>query len=182
MRIQRRISLLIATATFLLSTSFAQQVKTDYDRGTDFKQYKSYSWGNVQTPNPLWVNRIKAAVDSALLSKGWTQVRSGGNVSIMAMEMTQDHQTLNTYYDSFGGGWGWGGRFGGLGDGFGQSTTTQETYRVGSLIVDLFDSSTKQLIWRGSSSDVLSDKSNKNIKNLNRRVAKVFNSFPPRRR
>jgi hypothetical protein len=24
----------------------------------------------------------------------------------MAMEMTQSHQTLNTYYDNFGGGWG----------------------------------------------------------------------------
>jgi hypothetical protein len=27
------------------------------------------------------------------------------------MEMTKDHRTLNTYYDSFGGGWGWGGGF-----------------------------------------------------------------------
>jgi hypothetical protein len=32
---------------------------------------------------------------------------SGGNVSIVAMEMTQDHQTLNTYYDGFAGGWNW---------------------------------------------------------------------------
>jgi hypothetical protein len=182
MKMQHRISLFIANAVLFLSASFAQQVKTDYDRGANFSQYRSYSWVNVQTSNPLWVDRIKAAVNTTLVAKGWTQVQSGGNVSIMAMEMTQNHQTLNTYYDSFGGGWGWGGRFGGLGEGFGQSTTTQETYRVGTLVVDLFDSNTKHLIWRGSLSDVLSNKSNKNIRNLNKGVAKMFEHVPPDRR
>jgi len=121
-------------------------------------------------------NRIKAAVNSALAAKGWTQVESGGNVSIMAMEMTSSHQTLNTYYDSFGGGWGWRGGFGG---GFGDAATTEETYRVGTLVVDLFDSNTRKLIWRGSASDTLSDKSDKNIKNLDKGVNKMFDHFPP---
>ena len=38
---------------------------------------------------------------------------------------------------------------------------------------------TKTLIWRGSSSDVLSDKSDKNIKNLDKGVQKLFDHFPP---
>jgi hypothetical protein len=164
------IALMYATA------SFAQQVKTDYDRNADFGQYKTYSWEKVQTQNPLWVDRIKAAVNSALTAKGWTQVESGGNVSIMAMEMTRSHQTLNTYYDGFGGGWGWRGGFGG---GFGDATTTEDTYKVGTLVVDLFDSNTKKLIWRGSASDTLSDKSDKNIKNLDKGVEKMFDHFPP---
>ena len=161
------------------TASFAQQVKTDYDRSADFSQYKTYSWEKVQSQNPLWVDRIKTAVNSALAAKGWTQVESGGNVSIVAMEMNQSHQTLNTYYDSFGGGWGWGRRFGGFGDDFGESTTTPETYRVGTLVVDLFDTSSKNLIWRGSLSDVLSDKASKNIKNLDKGVVKLFDHFPP---
>ena len=77
-------------------------IKTDYDRTADFSHYKTYSWGNVHTENALLVDRIKAAVNSALAAKGWTEVKSGGDVSIMAMEMTKDHQTLNTYYDHFG--------------------------------------------------------------------------------
>jgi hypothetical protein len=48
----------------------------------------------------------------------------------IAMEMTEDHRTLNTYYDNFGGGWGWRRWGGGFGDGFGTSTTTEETYKV----------------------------------------------------
>jgi hypothetical protein len=154
-------------------------VKTDFDRSADFSRYKTYSWEKVHTENPLWVDR-KAAVNSALSGNGWTEVESGGNVAIMAMEMTKDHRALNTYYDSFGGGWGWRGWFGGgLGDGFGDSTTTESAYKVGTLVVDLFDSNTKKLIWRGSASDTLSDKSDKNIKNLDKGVEKMFDHFPP---
>ena len=55
----------IGLALFLANASFAQQVKTDYDRAAHFSQYKTFSWKKVQTPDPLWVNRIKAAVDAA---------------------------------------------------------------------------------------------------------------------
>jgi len=178
MNVQRRFSWFAGIALCIANASFAQQVKTDYDRSADFSQYKTYSWEEVHTQNDLWVDRIKAAVNSALTAKGWTLMESGGNVSIMAMEMTQSHQTLNTYYDNFGRGWGWRG-WGGLGNGFGESTTMENTYKVGTLVVDLFDSSTKKLVWRGSSSDALSDKSGKNIKNLDKGVAKMFQHFPP---
>jgi hypothetical protein len=176
MTFQHRSFYFIGSALLLAAGAFAENVKTDYDRSADFNQYKTYSWENVHTENPLWVDRIKAAVNSALAAKGWTEVKSGGNASIMAMEMTRSHQTLNTFYDSFGGGWGWRGGFGG---GFGDATTTEDTYKVGTLVVDLFDSNTKKLIWRGSASDTLSDKSDKNIKNLDRGVDKMFEHFPP---
>jgi len=45
--------------------------------------------------------------------------------------------------------------------------------------VDLFDSKTKTLIWRGSANDTLSDQSDKNIKNLDKAVNKLFEHFPP---
>jgi len=102
----------------------AQQVKTDYDRSANFGQYKTYSWEQVKTTDTLDVDRIKTAVHVALMAKGWTQVDSGGDVSIVAMEITRDQQTLNTFYNGFGGGWGWR-RFGG--GGLGEATTTTET-------------------------------------------------------
>jgi len=153
----------------------AQQVKTDYDRSANFAQYKTYSWEHVKTQDPLDVDRIKTAVNGVLAAKGWTQVDSGGDVSIVAMEITHNQQTLNTFYDGLGGGWGWR-RFGG--GGFGEATTTTETYKVGTVVVDLFDSKTKQLIWRGSASDTLSNNSDKNIKNLDKGVEKMFKNFP----
>jgi len=57
MNMQRRISFFIGIALLFTTASFAQQVKTDYDRSTDFSQYKSYSWENVNTQNLLWWGR-----------------------------------------------------------------------------------------------------------------------------
>jgi hypothetical protein len=163
----------------LAGTASAQQVKTDYDRSANFAQYKTYSWEHVKTKDPLDVDRIKNDVNAALSAKGWTQVASGGDVCIIALQMTRNQQTLNTFYDGFGGGWGYR-RFGGGGfGGFGDATTTTETYKVGTLVVDLFDAKTKQLLWRGSASDTLSNNSNTNIKNLNKGVEKMFKQFPP---
>ena len=174
MKLQRRIFASVGIAFLYATALFAQQVQTDYDRGADFSRYKTYSWEKVQTQGQLWVDRIKEAVNSALAAKGWTQVESGGGVAVVAIETTQKEQTLNTFYDGFGGGWRWRG-FGGFGD----STTTTDTYRVGTLVVDLFDAGTKKLIWRGSASDTLSDKSDKNIKTLDKGVQKMFDRFPP---
>jgi hypothetical protein len=176
MKIQNTILFSIAMFFALTAASFAEQVKTDYDHNANFGQYRTYSWEKVQTKDPLLVDRIKDAVNGALTAKGWTQVDSGGDVSVVAMEITQQQQTLNTFYDGFGGGWGWR-RFGG--GGFGEATTTTETYKVGSLVVDLFDAKTKTLIWRGSSSDTLSNNAQKNTKNLDKEVQKMFAHFPP---
>lgn len=174
MNAHRTIAGFLGAMLLTATASFAQQVKTDYDRDSDFGHYSTYSWEKVQTPDPLWVDRIKEAVNSALAAKAWKQVDSGGDVAVVAIETTQTQQTLNTFYDGFGGGWRWRG-FGGFGD----STTTVDTYRVGTLVVDLFDSSTKKLIWRGSASETLSDKSDKNIKTLDKGVQKMFDRFPP---
>jgi len=175
MKVQNTLFFSIATFFVLTAALFAQQVKTDYDHNADFGQYRTFSWEKVKTQDPLLVNRIKDAVNGALIAKGWTQVESGGDVCILAMEITQNQQTLNTFYDGFGGGWRWRG----LG-GFGDATTTTETYQVGTLVVDLFDAKAKNLIWRGASSDTLSNNAEKNTKNLDKGVEKMFAHFPPK--
>jgi hypothetical protein len=176
MKLQRIVLALVGVIFLFAGALPAQEVKTDYDRSANFAQYKTYSWEHVKTKDPLDVDRIKSAVNAALAAKGLTQVDSGGDVSVIAIEMTQNQQTLNTFYDGFGGGWGWR-RFGG--GGLGEATTTTETYKVGTLVVDLYDAKTKTLIWRGSASDTLSNNSDKNIKNLDKGVEKMFKKFPP---
>jgi hypothetical protein len=176
MKVQRAVFVLMGIMLLFAGKLSAQQVKTDYDRNANFGKYKTYSWEQVKTKNPLDADRIKNDVNAVLAAKGWTQVNSGGDVSIVAMEITQNQQTLNTFYDGFGGGWGWRGFGGG---GFGEATTTTETYKEGTLVVDLFDAKTKKLLWRGTSSDTLSNNSNKNIKNLDKGVEKMFKEFPP---
>ena len=176
MKMQKVMLALVGMTLVFAGMASAQQVKTDYDRSANFALYKTYSWEHVETKDPLNVDRIKHAVNAVLAARGWTLVDSGADVAVLAMEITRDQQTLNTFYDGLGGGWGWR-RFGG--GGFSEATTTTDTYTVGTVVVDLFDTKTKQLIWRGSASDTLSNNSDKNIKNLNESVDKMFKHFPP---
>ncbi len=151
-------------------------VNTDYDKNANFAKFHSYSWIDVKAGDPLWVDRIKSAVDSQLSAKGWQKMPSGGDASISAFGSTKNQQTLNTFYDGLGGGWGWRRGWGG---GMSESTTTVENTPVGTLVVDVFDSGTKKLVWRGTASDTLSNKPDKNDKKLDKDVADMFKKFPP---
>src|ERR1700730_18638363 len=126
MKLQKVALVLMGMVLLFAGRSSAQDVKTDYDRNANFTQYKTYSWEKVQTQDPLMVDRIKSAVSGALAAKGMMEVPSGGDLSIVAMETTQDQQSLDTFYNGFGGGWRWGG--------FGDATTTTENYKVGTLV------------------------------------------------
>ena len=130
MNVQRKIFASFGIVLLSATAALAQQVKTDFDRSANFGEYKTYSWEKVQTQDPLMVDRIKEAVNASLTAKGWTPVESGGNVAIVAIEMTKNQQTLNTFYDGFGRGWRWGG-------GFGNATTTVDNYKVGTTAVRL---------------------------------------------
>ncbi len=154
----------------LTTTSFASRVSTDYDHAAKFGSYKTYSWTKIATVNSIWDARVKNAVNKELAARGWTQVPSGGDVSVVAVASTRTEQQLYTNYNGFGGR-----RFGG----FGGATTTVDNYKVGTLVVDIFDAGSKNLIWRASASDTLSDNPEKNTKNLDKGVQKMFSHFPP---
>jgi hypothetical protein len=45
----------------------------------------------------------------------------------------------------------------------------------------MFDANTKHLIWRGTATDTLSGKPDKNTGKLDKAVEKMFSHFPPKR-
>jgi hypothetical protein len=47
MNMQRTILSCVGSVFLFASASFAQQVKTDYDRSANFSQYKTYFWEKV---------------------------------------------------------------------------------------------------------------------------------------
>jgi hypothetical protein len=170
---QARLFFGLALMLAIGTTAFAQDVKTDYAKGTDFTQYKTFMWiKEPETTNPLTKQRVIDDVNAALTAKGLKLVTGDADLCIAAHAATSQKRTLNTFYDGFGGGWRWGGRFG-------SATTTVDTYTVGTLVVDIFDSKTKDAIWRGTSSKTLSGDPEKNAGNLNKAVAKMFKDFPP---
>jgi Domain of unknown function (DUF4136) len=148
----------------------AQQVQTDYDKTKNFADYHSYYWTKVDGPNPLMNQRVQDAIDAQLQKKGWSKQEGSGQVALAALGTTQTKKDLQTFYS--GSAWGWGG----LG---GSSTTSVNEYKEGTLVVDMYDNSSHQLLWRGTAADTVSDKPEKNEKKLDKAVEKMFEKFPP---
>ncbi len=181
--------LLLATALLFGSSAavFAGNVRMDYDHSVNFSQYHTYCWGQVKTSDPFYVDRIKQAVNQRLQSKGWRLVASGGAVTVFATDNVHNHKETQTMYDGIGGGWGGGWGWGGWGWGggwpqsdFGDATTTTSKQPVGNLVIDMFDSTSKKLLWRCLATEDLSTNANRNTKQMDGDIAKMFKDFPPK--
>ena len=162
----------------------ADNVKTDYDKNADFSRVHTYSWGQVKTSNELYQSRIKQAVDKDLQAKGWQMVESGGDATIFATGQVHNQTELQTTYDSFGpgwgGGWGWGGWGWGMGGGIGEASTTTTQQPVAHLVLDIFSSNDKKLMFRAVITRDVSDKSDKNVRSLDKDIEKALKDFPPK--
>lgn len=157
----------------------AQDVQFDYDRSANFGSYKTYQWVDfreVPVDDQLLDRDIKRCVDSQLAGKGLRRVESGGDLLVGYKAGISQEKEFNSL-----GGWGGPGGFGGPWGNWGNSRVTTSTIDVGKLVIGLFDPATKQLVWRGSASKSLDIKKDpdKNYRNLEKAMAKLFRNYPP---
>src|SRR5262245_37748909 len=167
-----RTALALAMTTLVVSTGLAQKITTESAPGTDLRSYKTFMW--IKQPNvadPILSQRIVDDVNAQLTAKGYRPVADGAEIGVAAHLATRTQQSLNTFYDGFGGGWRWGG-------GFGTATTSVNSYQEGTLVVDLFDCRTKQAIWRGSAEQDVSRDPQKETSNMAKATEKMFKMFP----
>jgi len=174
--------LLVAGLLSLPSIGFAQKVRFDFDHGATFTGFQTYHLvriGDNPAVSQLYDQRIVSAIEEELAKKGLRKVETGGDLFI-GYQGSVDTQTQYTTF-SDGGSWGYGPGWG-YGAGWGgptMSTTTQTTIPVGALTVDIMNPAKKQLIWRGTATDTLSDKPDKNNKKIQKAVKKLFEKYPP---
>jgi hypothetical protein len=166
-----------AVAVFTTACGYSIKTATDYDRNVSFSNYHSFSIlkGN-SSGNPLMDQRAQEDVSNALMTKGWIDVPAGeAQATVVVHATTRTKHTYETLYDGWGG-WGWRRGWGG---GFGGATTFVNDYKVGTLVVDIFDAKTKEGIWHGTASDALSDNAKSNAQATEQAIDKMFSHFPP---
>ncbi len=166
-------SLLGFALLLIFAVAVFAKVTTDYDHAADFSKYRSFSWiKEPNTRNPLMKQRIVGFINIQMNNKDLKMVTTGGDLGVAAHAATHEEKTLETFYNGFPG-WRWHGGWGG-------ATTTVETYEVVTLVVDLFDNATKEVVWRGVATDTISDNPEKNTKELQKVIAEMFKQFPPK--
>ena len=156
--------------------AWAQDVKVDFDKAANFGAIKTFSiklgtsWGNQ-----IGEKRVMDEFTEALTGKGWKLAAEGGDALVVVHGAGETKRSLNTFYSGMGGyGWrGWGA------GGFGSATTNVSEYTEGTLVVDIYEAKTKQLLWRGVAQGELKDTPEKRQKQLAKVTDKLFKDFPP---
>ncbi len=170
-----RFTLAVLVVAFVASSlSMAQDVRTNYMPGTDFSKYHSYKWVTIEGgihPNQIVDAEIKQAVDAQLATKGLTKTDGDQADLYIGYQCAIDQEKQWNGF-GMGGGLRWGG----------MASATSSTINNGSLVVDMYDTSTKQLVWTGTAAKTLdpSDNQDKNQKNLNKAAQKLFKNYPPK--
>jgi len=177
MKKQLTISLAALLAVGLTGCPGGAIVHTDYDHQANFSQFHTFSFGHTSTDNPLNQTRIRDEVTKDLSAKGLRMVESGGDLVVTAVGSTRNKQEYTTFYNEPAFGYYYGG-FGGLG-GPGYSTTSVQNYKVGTLVLDMYNGTSKQLVWRGVAKRGISDSSDAKRAELNAAIDKMLGSFPP---
>jgi hypothetical protein len=166
--------LITAGLLALCTTVLAQNVTFDYDRQTDFSKFRTYSWvKGHEIPDQLNHRRIVNAVEAQLAVKGLlkTETLTAADVAV-AYHASFERDLQITGFSS-----GWGGYyFGGSRSG---SARTEEIL-TGTLIVDVVNTQTRQIVWRAIASKEIDvdAKPETRERNINRAVEKLFRNYP----
>ena len=154
----------------------AQDVRYNFMPGTDFSKYHTYKWVNIEGgahPNQIVDAQIRQAIDTQLASKGLTKVTGDTADLYVAYQIAVNQEKQWNAY-GMGGGIRWGGL----------ATATSSTISVGTLVLDLYDPATKQLVWTGNATKTLDPSSNpeKNLRNLDKVMQKLLKNYPPKQK
>ena len=164
----------LVLALLACTSTMAQDVRSNSMPGTNFAKYHTYKWVAIEGgahPNQIVDAQIKNSVDSQLATKGLTKTDNDNADLYIGYQVAVDQEKQWNAY-----GMGGGVRFGGMG------TATSSTINIGTLVLDMYDPPSKQLVWTGTATKTIdaSKDQEKNQKNLDKAMQKLLKTFPPK--
>ncbi len=158
------------------------RVTIEYDHAAPLSR-RTYSWGGVRLAVPKYGTAIQGAADKYLQARGWQLLPSGGSATVFATGDVQGIEELDQGYgqDNWGvGQWGPQGLGGGWNPTYGEATVNALATAESHLVLDIFDTNSHRLLFRGVTGEDLSGTEKKNVKGLTGRVKQMFKKFPPK--
>jgi len=172
--------LTVAALVLLPALAQAQKTSYDYDKTADFAKFKTYSLKEgTKVGDPLIDRRIVAAIETELAAKGFTKSDAKPDVAVV-YHVAFDKQKDITAYNTGGYG-GYGYRWGG---GWGTTDVRVNEILVGTLVIDMADTSKQEMVWRGMGVKEVNTQANpeKRDKSITSAVQKIFKNYPPKKK
>ncbi len=181
-----RFLLLAAVAVAALAAAGCSTiaVNQDFDTAANFAAYKTYAWIAQQAPMPgdaktalqsntLIDKRVKTNVDAELAAKGMVLTADNPDAFLvyhLGIDQKIDVQDWGYSYPRYP----YGGWYGGQVDVY--------QYNEGTLIVDIVDAKTNQLVWRGTATKTIDESASPEQReaNLKEVVSRIFEKYPPK--
>lgn len=174
---------LFTSILFVIAISFAGcssiSVSSDYDPASNFSGYKTFAVhteaikGSALETAPLIKTRVNEAVTSELRKKGLVNTQEeDADLIVYPYAATKDKINVTDWGYSYGGYWG---RYP-----YGRNIDVNQ-YTEASLVLDLVDNKTDQLLWRGIGTGVVHPEKSpeERTKIINEAVAKILAQYPP---
>jgi hypothetical protein len=165
-----RIAFIAVTALILLGTgAAAQEISNDYSKA-DFAHFKTYAWASGHSVADELLNQsIVSSIDGQLSAKGLTKVSPGENPDVLVSYGVVFDRDIRGM---------------GFRDGLRNLRWRSGSHDVlmGMLVVNLVDSGTRVMVWRGMASGKVDANASpeKHDKKIHEVVQKIFRSYPPK--
>ena len=159
---QRKQLMMLALASALFfSTGVAAKprIQTHTAPGTNFADYKSYTWIRTHPPggfDPIRYQNLQAHIDASLATKGYNKGTPADLTMVLTVGKRQkvDLDTWNHYgyHDDY-------------------------VYNEGQISLDAFDTKTKRAVWHGQITDTI-DPAKPDINKLHAALNQLLEQFP----
>lgn len=155
---------LLSVGLFVISATLAvaQDVPFRIDPTTDFSKYRSYKWVHTDHATYPVDAQIMESLDAELAMKGLRRTDSGATDAFFCYHSNFGTEKVHTYHTE------------------GEAAASPDTFftvQFGEVAVDMYDSSTKKLIWRNTA-DINPKSKPKHIKKA---VSKLLKNYPPKK-
>lgn len=178
-----RLGSIAAALTLPLVGCSRVTVTTEHDPSASFSGLQTYAWrpgpqqavGDPRFDSTLINQRVRAAIDRVLASKGYRAAATGTTPDFLVgyhavVRRKTSSQTINRWYGYRAGGW------------RGGPQTTAHDYDQGTLLIDIIDPATMQLLWRGTGTGAVEPQASPETREqrINDAVERILADFPPR--
>jgi hypothetical protein len=143
-----------------------QEVRYQIDRHTDFSKYRTYKWAETLLAghaNQIIEEQIRNAIEAELAQKGLRKTDSSTADLSIRYQAAIGAPTESTPADS-------------------ESEACGSTNPGGRLALEMYDSTTKKLVWRGIVAKIIDPKAKLDAQQagITKAVQKLLKNYPPK--
>jgi hypothetical protein len=175
---------IIACATLALAACAAIEVSSDWNPAADFSRLHSWAWlpqarpvsGDPRLDSALLDQRIRSAVEGELGARGFAKAEATAADFLVAYHVALERKLVATTIDDY---------YGGVGYHHwprpGYSQTYVHEFEVGTLMLDVLDPRSRELIWRGTAqAEIIPDATPEEREaRVREGVRRILERFPP---